>query len=148
MIPPDHDWLDVLAAAAGILLGLGGIGALITALIYVFKVKTENRKAKAETEHTEADTASIYQDIADRSAERSLKLDIRVAVLESLIVKQAKELQRLPILEAIVEKQAKELQRLREENADLRDWAERLVHQVQGLGGQPVGIRAKSEAGT
>jgi hypothetical protein len=145
MIPPDHDWLDVLAAVAGILIGLGGIGALITALIYVTKIRTEKKASQAETRHIDAETSSLYQDIADRSAERSLKLDIRVAVLEALIVKQSKELQRLPILEAIVEKQAKELQRLREENADLRDWAERLVHQVQGLGGQPVGIRAKSE---
>lgn len=145
MIPPDHDWLDVLAAIAGILIGLGGIGALITALIYVFKIRTEKKATQAETRHIDAETSSLYQDIADRSAERSLKLDIRVNILETLIVKQTKELQRLPILEAIVEKQAKELQRLREENADLRDWAERLVHQVIGLGVEPVKIRPRPE---
>jgi hypothetical protein len=128
MIPPDHDWLDVLAAIARILIGLGGIGALITALIYVTKIRTEKRLANAGTNKVEAETASIYQDIADRSAERALKLDIRMSVLEK-----------------IVEKQAKELQRLREENADLRDWAERLVHQVIGLGVEPVKIRPRPE---
>ena len=123
-----HDWLDVLTALAGILLGLGGIGALITALIYVFKVKTEKRAVNAETEKTEAETISIYQNIADRSAERALKLDIRITTLE-----------------ALVQKQAAELQRLREENADLREWAERLVHQVHGLGAEPVKIRARPQ---
>jgi hypothetical protein len=123
-----HDWLDVLTVLASILLGLGGIGALITALIYVLKVKTEKRAVNAVTEKTEAETISIYQNIADRSAERALKLDIRITTLE-----------------ALVQKQAAELQRLREENADLREWAERLVHQVQGLGAEPVKIQARPQ---
>lgn len=117
MIPAGHDWLDVLAAVAGILLGLGGIGALITALIYVFKVRGEGRKIHADTDKTEAETISLWQNIADRSANKALKLDTRVAVLEALVAKQAKELTRL------------------------RDWAERLVKQVYELGGEPVKIR-------
>lgn len=40
----------------------------------------------------------------------------------------------------------KEVQQLREENADLRDWAERLVTQVKGLGAEPVKLRTKRPA--
>jgi dihydroxyacetone kinase len=111
-----HDWLDVLTALAGNLLGLGGIGALVTALIYLFKARGEGRKIHADTDKTEAETISLYQNIADRSADRALKLDIRVSVLEALVAKQAKELQRV------------------------RDWAERLVKQVIELGAEPVKI--------
>jgi len=111
-----HDWLDILTALTGILLGLGGIGALVTALIYLFKARGEGRKIHANTDHTEAETISLWQDIADRSANKALKLDTRVSVLEALVAKQAKELTRL------------------------RDWAERLVKQVIELGAEPVKI--------
>jgi hypothetical protein len=83
----------------------------------VFKIRGEGRKIHANTDKTEAETISLWQDIADRSANKALKLDTRVAVLEALVAEQAKELARF------------------------RDWAERLVKQVIELGGEPVKIR-------
>jgi hypothetical protein len=123
MIPPDHDWLDVLAGIAGILLGLGGLGALVTAIIYLFKMRTENRKTKVETNKTEAETIVIYQNIAERSADKALKLDARVTTLE-----------------ALVDKQAKEIRRLSDENAELR-------RQIAALSVKPVRNKAKSQVG-
>jgi uncharacterized coiled-coil protein SlyX len=101
-------------------LDLAGIAALIATGIVVWK-------AFFETRATSADTASKYEELANRSAERALSLDSRVSDLEKRI-----------------DEQQQTIESLRCENADLRDWAERLVHQVQSLGGAPVEIRERA----
>jgi len=101
--------MDSFAFIVGVIGGLSGVAALIDA--------ASRRRA------SRADTMAKYQEIADRAAERALKLDERVIELETKVNEQAALIHNLQC-----------------ENADLRDWAERLVHQVQALGGSPVEI--------
>jgi regulator of replication initiation timing len=84
----------------------------------------ETREIDARTDSQDADTAEKYLNIADIAAERALRLESRVKDLEQEVdhLKQANS-------------------RLLKENGDLREWAERLVHQVQSLGVEPVKIR-------
>ena len=77
------------------------------------------RKTPAEVDNLASTTADKWQQIADRAAEKALKLDERVTEMEG------------------------ELRCMREENEDLRDWAERLVHQIRMLGQEPVKIRER-----
>ena len=81
---------------------------------------------EAETASKRADTVTKYQEIADRAAAKALKLETRVDELEA----------KIDLLEAINLK-------LQEDNEDLREWATRLVHQVQSLGDEPVKLRER-----
>lgn len=72
-----------------------------------------------------ADTAATYQQIANRAAERALSLQSQITTLERRIDEQDEEMRKLMC-----------------ERDDLQEWAERLVHQVQSLGGQPVTFRS------
>ena len=90
------------------------------------KAPHETKALDASTENQDANTAEKYQTIANMAAERALKLEKRINELECEVAKLKEE-----------------NRQYREENVDLRDWADRLVHQVKSLGGNPVTIRVK-----
>ena len=105
------------------------IASITAILIAVFKAPAERREVGSRAESQEADTAEKYQRIASQAADKALKLNERVEQLEIMVEELQADLKR------------KEL-----ENEDMRDWAERLVHQVKSMGGQPVVIRQKGKA--
>ncbi|MFZ6029967.1 MAG: hypothetical protein ACOYYS_19815 [Chloroflexota bacterium] len=83
-----HAWLDAVIALGGILVGLGGPASLVGAAILLYKARTERRKLSADTELVEAETMEKYQAIADRAADRALRLDERVKQLEETVRQQ------------------------------------------------------------
>lgn len=85
----------------------------------------QRRKDQAEASKADAEAASTFQEIANKAAIQALGLQKRIADLE-----------------ARVSEQDSEIRILRCERDDLKDWAERLVHQVQALGGKPVPFRS------
>jgi hypothetical protein len=99
-------------------LSVTSIVALIGALVALYVAW---RKTPAEVKNVDADTAGKYQEIADKAAIRALALEERVTDLEATMLKQAGQ---IAILQA--------------ENALLRNWADRLVHQVRMRGDVPV----------
>ena len=115
------------------------IGALIGNVIMWRKLPHETKEIDARAESQDADTASKYQAIADKAAERALRLEER---MEAKVLKLEC---RVDELESEVAKLTEEINWQRTENSNLRDWAERLVHQVQSLGGEPVKLRVKTE---
>ena len=107
---------------------VAAVGALIGSVLAWRKTPHETKEIDSRTEGQDADTISKYQVIADRAAERALKLEKRVDDLECEVAKLKEE-----------------NRQTREENLDLRDWADRLVHQVKSLGGDPVRLRIKAD---
>ncbi len=89
------------------------------------------KKAPVDNENTKVDTATKYQIIADKAAERALKLEQRVIELEQKVDEQ----------DIKIGSQEGEILKYQREIADLRDWAERLVHQLQSEDITPVKIR-------
>lgn len=110
-------------AIIGMIGGLSGLAALIDAF-------SRRKKSKVDNELAEAETASKYLEIADRAAEKALKLDTRVIELEGKVSEQSR----------MINEQSRMIHDLQCENAALREWAGRLVHQVQAFGGTPVEI--------
>jgi hypothetical protein len=110
---------------------LTALSSLAAMLVSIGALYIAWKKAPAERESIEVDTASKYQIIADKAAERALKLDERVNELEDQLVEKDKEIADLRL----------GYTQLKQENMDLRDWAERLAYQVQSQGLVPVKMR-------
>ena len=93
------------------------IGAVITLILAYRKAPHENRSL-------DAGAAKVYQETAQLAAEHANRLEARIVILEQ---RTASQEERILALEA--------------ENADLKDWARRLVNQVISLGGSPVKLK-------
>lgn len=106
---------------------LTAVSSLVAILISAGTLYIALRKMPVEKKSIEVDTAQKYQLIADGAAERALKLADRIDELEKLI-----------------DEQQKKIEVLEKENAMVRDWAERLVHQVRMLGFDPVGLNMRT----
>jgi peptidoglycan hydrolase CwlO-like protein len=113
---------------------LTSLSSLMALLVAAGSMYIALKKAPVDTENTRVDTATKYQLIADAAAERALKLDKRVMELEQKVDEQ----------DAKIEKQDKEIVQYQREIADLRDWAERLVHQLLSENITPVKIRVRT----
>lgn len=96
-----------------------GIGSLVIAGVALYKAMKSTPK---ELRTSDANVADIYEDIATKSAEKALKLQTRVACLEEDLSKVQDQLRDRDM-----------------QIEDLKDWANRLVHQVSSLGGTSVG---------
>lgn len=107
---------------------LSGLLALILAVVAIGKGFYEGKKIQKDASKAGADAITSYEQAADIAAERALKLTKRIKDLED-----------------VVEAQGKELEELKDTLEDVQDWAERLVHQVQSLGGVPVKIRIRKK---
>jgi septal ring factor EnvC (AmiA/AmiB activator) len=110
------------------------VSSLIALYMAIKKQPHEIRQLDANTDSADADTAEKYQRIANLAAERALGLERRLSQLENEKIQMAIELDKIKA----------ELVAKNEEIATLRDWAERLVHQVQAFGEVPVKLRAKA----
>lgn len=102
---------------------ISNLAAIVLALVAVYVAW---RKTPAERRDIEGSAADKFEQIAGRAALRIDTLEKRVDELERQL-KDAKS--RIGELEG--------------ENGDLRDWAERLVHQVRSLGQEPVKLLLK-----
>jgi predicted RNase H-like nuclease (RuvC/YqgF family) len=100
--------------------GLAGLAALIVAL-------AERRKKSAD-----------YAEQINRSS---------LSLIEPLQKRLDAADKKIAELEAEVAELRAENIRLRAENGGLKSWADRLVHQVQSLGGTPVKISLAEAAG-
>jgi uncharacterized coiled-coil protein SlyX len=110
------------------------LSSLMALLVAAGSMYIALKKAPVDTENTKVDTAQKYQLIADQAAERALKLDKRIVELEQKVDEQ----------DVKIEAQEKEIIRYQHEISDLRDWAERLVHQLQSVDITPVKIRVRT----
>lgn len=113
---------------SGFLTALSSLSAMLIAIVSLYIAW---KKAPVEVDHLKVDTATKYQQIADMAAERALKLDARVDELENQLVEKDKEIAEL----------RREYDELKQENVDLRNWAERLVYQLQSVDITPVKMR-------
>lgn len=107
---------------------LADIAAVILAALALWKAFTtarpEAQKLSSDAQASEADAAESYANVAIKYADELRKLRDELSGLEGRM--RAQEI---------------ELGKVRQENADLRDWAERLVFQVRSLGHEPVKMR-------
>ena len=110
-----------IAVIIGIISAIGSVSAI---LISIFK-------QPHELKNVDADTVKKYAEAASLSADRPQN------VVEEFDSYRKLSEERINALQAKVT----ELEKYKNENEILRDWAERLVHQVQSLGGSPVPMK-------
>ena len=116
MIPADHDWLDVVTAIAPYL-------AFCGILIGYFFAR---RKNNSEANKSEAETAELYQSMADRAATKALKQEEHIDMQD----------QRIAALENALKIKDKRIDELEKDNADLRCQVELLQQKVFQLEGK------------
>jgi len=100
------------------------IAAAIGALPGVLALIVQSKKRNAEIDCAEAEAAESYASVAKSYAAEVISLRKEINELRKELFETKKQ----------VRDQDREIQ-------DLRDWAERLVHQVQSLGSVPVEMR-------
>jgi hypothetical protein len=111
------DWIPIVIAVVG---AAGGIGAFIN-----------GRRSTLSGEAT-----TMIADAIKLKNEYKLELDCMKLKVAELIA-------RVETLEAEIEKVTLCSKEIGGDNIDLKDWADRLVHQVQSFGGTPVKLRQK-----
>ena len=112
---------------------LGGlIVTWIGAAISIYNVRLTRRNLAAQTENVEAQSTS-----EDAKASESYANASRLVADELVTVRT-----RLAELNNILDGRDKLIFQLQGDKADLQDWAERLVHQVQSLAAEPVPFRS------
>jgi len=104
------------------------MASVIAIAVSVFALYRSYKMVPREMKSTDADTMHTYEQIAELSASRALRTEERITALEKDVESQRQT----------IELQSIEIEKLKCENIDLKDWAERLVHQVQALGEIPV----------
>ena len=113
------DWLTIIVAL---------ITALIAATPGLIALWQNRKKNAAETARTHAETENIHAQVADRWAEHVDELMKRVKALEELAEQDAITNRNL---KAQIESLTSTVEVYRMENADLKDWAERLTAQFK-----------------
>jgi DNA-binding transcriptional regulator GbsR (MarR family) len=107
---------------------LAGLAGLIIALWTVFKgLRTQPH----EISQINADTVGKYQEAANRAVEQLLSL-------EGLLKSTQSELESA---KRLIKEQGDMIAKLKSENDDLRDWADRMVHQLMAHEIEPVKLR-------
>lgn len=123
--------------------------AVIGMIVAIRKSPHEIRSIDAQTDVSEANTAEKYQQIADRAAERALKLDEQIVQLQEISQRQSGEIRKMKAensqLSKTVEFQGVEIKKLQVENDELRVWSARLTQQVIDAGGIPIPMRIPAE---
>ena len=117
--------IDLIVGIIGV---IGSVSAIALAL-RKYPFESRNMDASAAKSYAEAakSSADRAKEIADEFEEYKLETEAELKKLNN-------EIRSLKI--ALKERQ--------ETLDDLRDWAERLVHQIQSLGAEPVKIRKHS----
>jgi len=98
------------------------VGSVIAIALSILKTKPEIRSINGET-------AESYSQAARNYADQVVDLQTRLSKAE----------QSLSVIMG-------EVNQLRKQNEDLREWAERLTHQVKSMGGEPVQMRVRPDA--
>jgi hypothetical protein len=106
-------------------LSLGEWVAIIASLV---AVGLSIVKTKPEIRSINGETAESYSQAASNYAAQVVDLQTRLSKAE----------QGLAVVMG-------EVNELRKNNADLREWAERLTHQVKSMGGDPVQMRVRTD---
>lgn len=120
---------------AGIILAIiGAIGGL-AGLAALFRIRAQNNADDATARKADAEVASIHVKVADRWAEHVDELMSKVSSLDDLQEKAKKEIMGLRMDIAQVRRENEEYrQQLVERDeiiVELKDWATRLVRQVE-----------------
>jgi len=128
-----NDWLPLLLAL---------IAALPGWYAAFFR---EPKKDRAAILKTHADAEKVAEEVEIMRLDRAERLANKVTELETRLDELETENETLK--KSIVRIESENLA-LRQENGDLRDWAERLVKQIYGLGDTPVSLRKRKSART
>ncbi|MDM7940146.1 MAG: hypothetical protein QUS07_07380 [Methanothrix sp.] len=118
-----------------------GIASLVLVLVAIWKGWFEGKNLQKTGENLSAELMSKYQEMVDSSLDRSLKLSSRLAELETSDRQKTAEIQDLK--EKDRQKDLK-IQDLEQQLIDWKDWAERLVAQVESLGVVPEEFISRS----
>lgn len=126
-----QDTIDTLSKLIPVII------SVIALLVTILKKPHEMRKLDAESVKADAEAASSYAEAAKTYSDEVLKLRAELnqercarASLEETWTKRLDELKG-------------DMVKLRQENAEYKDWAERLSHQVISLGAEPVPFRPR-----
>jgi flagellar motility protein MotE (MotC chaperone) len=131
------------------------IGTFLVSGIAIYlsikKSSFERKNLSSSTELNEAGTAEKYQEIADKAAERALKLEDRVDMLTKKVDSQNERIKYLEeentALTKIVSKQQTELYLQKCQIIDLKTWAEALYKQVKDAGLIPIEFKSTDKIG-
>lgn len=114
--------IGILISAIAVILGSGGIGVIVTAL-----VNSRHNKAKSETE---------------ARAQFSAEFDVLATNLSSEIRRQDEKIERqdtkIEQLNETVSNQGNKITRLERRESSFRAYIYRLIAQIRGLGAEPV----------
>ncbi len=125
---------------------LGEIASIVAVIASVIALLLSIRKAPHEENSLDAGAAKDAMEAASSAAKMASEAVNTVANLRRQMNQQRIEYEnRLADWEKRFNEQAEELRKVVEENENLREWAKRLVHQVQALGGDPVKIRGEAK---
>lgn len=111
-----------------------GIASLILVLVAIWKGWFEGRNLQRTGENLSADLMSKYQEMVDNSLDRGLHLSKRITELETADRQKAEEIRTLKERDIQKDKRIRDLE---VDLSDMRDWAHRLVAQVESLGLTP-----------
>lgn len=125
--------LDLIIGIAGV------IGSMAAIFLALRKYPHESRNLDAQASKGFAEAAKLSEEAAKLSASRAA---ISLSELEEYKHETNLEIQ---ALRTEINDLKAELRERDERLEDLRDWAERLVHQVMSLGGEPVKIRKRKK---
>ena len=128
-----------------LIVGLVGIISTVTMIIVgLIKLPNEKRKIDADAAKSFAEAAKLSEEAAAFSAKRAAS---SADEFEEYKQKAEEDIHLLKIeiesLKANVKERDEKLEFLMCQLDDVQDWAERLVHQVISLGGDPVKIRKR-----
>lgn len=132
---------------------ISSLTALTVAIFAIIKYylipKHVRDSLKADTQKLDAEASKTFEEAAMLASQRANALEIRLSNLEAEF---KNEIDRLGCLVQERDEQIKSLiEDIRRRDAtieQLKDWSERLVHQVQSLGGVPVSMEAKKKSAT
>lgn len=106
-----------------------------------------NKKIQQETHKARVDALKCYDELTQGQAKRieEMSAKVEVIVTENRELREQNRLliENQVVLQADLDKVVAENIMLREENGDLREWADRLVAQVITLKGKPVKPRPR-----
>ena len=119
MIPEGHDWIDIATLIVALIVSIGGLSGIIGWIM-------TRRKTASETRKLDADTAMVYQQIADAAAAKALEQDEHINMQDK----------RIAALEDAIRVKDKRIDELEKDNADLHAQVELLQQKVFQLEGK------------
>lgn len=128
-----------------IIIGIVGILSTLSMIVLgIIKLPTERKKLNADSAKSFAEAAKISEEAAALSAKRALVACNDLEAYKTMVKAEMEELKKE--IEELNERDKKKdeiIEGLQLQLDDVQDWAERLVHQVKSLGGDPVKIRKR-----